>query len=371
MKTSLPLTARIATAPEHSDEIKVIVEGDDLYDDMQAAIAAARSSILLEVYLLAWDEVGRPLLEALAARARDGLDVRVHVDAFGSLLVFPRSAERKLKQAGVKVHRFHHWQWRDPWRYNRRNHRKLLVIDGSVAYLGGFNIHRECSRRHYGEARWRDTHVRVFGDLAAQAQRLFESFWRGDRDYHAPLRVPVRHILWSNHGTYGRRRMGYLLDGLIDSAVERLWFTNPYFVPSLQVQKRLTAAVVRGVDVRILVPGKNDVRLVRWASHAAYAKLLAGGVRIFEYLPRVLHAKTALADGKWSMIGTSNLDYRSVFLNYEVNLFSSDPSLGQALRDQFLADLAESEEISLDVWSRRHFLHYPAESLGWLARRWL
>jgi cardiolipin synthase len=370
MRTVLPHSPGAALA-DAENEIDIFVEGDELYDAMHASVASARSSILLENYILAWDEVGRPLLEAMAARAKEGLDVRVHVDAFGSLLEFPHAAARWLRQAGVQVRRFHRWQWQDPWRYNRRNHRKLMVIDRHVAYVGGFNIHRESSRRHYGQARWRDTHVRVFGELAEHAYQLFDAFWWGDRDYHAPLRQPARHVLLSNHDTYGRRRMSYVMDELIDGAADRLWLTNPYFVPSRRIQNRLTAAARRGVDVRVLVPGKNDVRLARWASHAAYARLLAGGVRIFEYMPRVLHSKTAVTDAQWSMIGTSNLDYRSFFLNYEVNLFSSDPSLCHALRDQFLADLAESEEILPDKWSRRHWLHHPLEAVGWLARRWL
>lgn len=371
MRTILPPPECTSDEPDVGGDIDIFVEGDQLYDAMLASIAAARSSVYLESYILAADEIGQVLLDALASRARAGLEVRLHVDAFGSLFLFPKAAERALEQAGVKVRRFHHWQWRDPWRYNRRNHRKLLVIDRCVAYLGGFNIHRQCSRRHFGEHRWRDTHVRVHGDLAEQASRLFEAFWRRDRSYHSPWRPPARHALWSNHGAYGRRRMRFMMDGLIDGAEDRLWLTNPYFVPSLRVQKRLTAAAMRGVDVRILVPAKTDVRLARWASHAAYARLLAGGVRIFEYLPRVLHAKTVLADDCYAMIGTSNLDYRSIFLNYEINLVSKEPSLNRALHDQFLADLAESKEILPDAWGRRHWLHYPAESLGWLARRWL
>lgn len=370
MRTVLSHPAGAALADPES-EIDIFVEGDELYDAMHESVAAARSSILLENYILAWDEIGRPLLQAMAARARQGLDVRVHVDAFGSLFVLPHAAERELQEAGVQVRRFHRWQWQDPWRYNRRNHRKLMVVDRRVAYLGGFNIHRESSRRQYGEMRWRDTHVRLFGSLAAQAHQLYDTFWQGDRSYHAPLRLPARHVLLSNHDAYGRRRMSRIMDELIDGAADRLWLTNPYFVPSRRIQQRLTAAARRGVDVRVLVPAKNDVQLARWASHAAYAKLLAGGVRIFEYLPRVLHSKTAVADDRWSMVGTSNLDYRSFFINYEVNLFSSEPSLCRALRDQFLADLAESDEILPDKWSRRHWLHHPLEAAGWLARRWL
>lgn len=354
-----------------ANAVEVMVEGDELYDAMRASIMAAHSSIMLENYIVAWDEAGRPLLEALAERAREGLDVRLHVDAFGSLFTFPRAAEQWLKEAGVQVRRFHRWQWRDPWRYNRRNHRKLLVIDRSIAYLGGFNLHRECSRRCYGDARWRDTHVRIRGKLAGQAYLMFDAFWQRDRRYHGPVHWPETHMLLSNHGAYGRRRMHFIMDDLIDSAVDCLWLTNSYFVPSLRIQKRLISAAERGVDVRIMVPAKNDVRLVRWASHAAYAKLLAGGVRIFEYLPRMLHAKTALADGRRGIVGSSNLDYRSFFLNYEIILLSNDPLFCTTLRSQFEEDLGHAEEILLHKWSRRHWLHYPLEGIGWLARRWL
>jgi cardiolipin synthase len=351
--------------------VDILTEGDELYDAMRASVMAAHSSILLENYIVAWDEAGRPLLEALAERAREGLDVRLHVDAFGSLFTFPRAAEQQLKAAGVQVHRFHRWQWRDPWRYNRRNHRKLLVIDRSMAYLGGFNLHRECSRRHYGDARWRDTQVCIRGELAEQAYLMFDAFWRRDRRHHGPDPWPDTHMLLSNHGAHGRRRMHFAMDDLIDSAVDRLWLTNSYFVPSLRIQKRLIAAAARGVDVRVLVPAKSDVRLARWASHAAYAKLLNGGVRIFEYLPRMLHAKTALADDRRGIVGSSNLDYRSFFLNYEINLLSTDPAFCRALRHQFMEDLTSAEEILLDTWSRRHWLHHPLEGIGWLVRRWL
>lgn len=353
------------------DIIDLFVDGDELYDAMCRSIGGARRSVYLETYILAWDEVGRPLLEAMAAAARRGLDVRLHVDAFGSLFLFPRAAERWLESQGVKVRRFHRWRWRDPLRYNRRNHRKLLVVDGREAYVGGFNLHKECSRRHYGAACWRDTHVRLHGALATQAEELFRNFWDGKRRRRIPFELPERHALLATDDLYGSRRIRFVLDKLMDGARDRIWVTNPYFVPSRHVQRKLIRAAKRGVDVRVLVPGKSDFLPARWASHAAYASLLAGGVRIFEYLPRVLHAKTVIADQEWSMVGTSNLDYRSFFLNYEINLISREPSLCRALHGQFLADLAESEEIFPDKWSRRPWLHYPLEAVGWLARRWL
>lgn len=356
-----------------SAAIDLFVEGDELYDAMIRSIGSARRHVYLETYILTDDAAGEPILDAMAARAREGLDVRLHVDAFGSLFEFSRRKERWLKRQGVAVRRFHHWSWRDPWRYNRRNHRKILAVDGREAYLGGFNIHRQSSRRHYGEGRWRDTHLRVYDRLAEQAAELFDIFWRGRRGRrgHRPFLPAERYVLLSSHDGLGRRRMRRVLDQVLERARDRLWLTNPYFVPSRRIQKRLIAAVSRGVDVRVLVPAKNDVRLARWASHAAYAKLLTGGVRIFEYLPRVLHAKTLVADQDWSMVGSSNLDYRSIFLNHEINLFSGERSLCEALRDQFLADLGESIEIFPDAWSGRPWLHYPLEFIGWGARRWL
>jgi cardiolipin synthase A/B len=351
--------------------ISVFNDGDELYAAMLDSIRRARSAILLETYIFVADEVGERFVEALADRARDGLDVRLLVDAFGSLRVLPRAVQRRLKSNGVRVRRFHRWQWRSPLRYNRRDHRKLLVVDGREAYLGGFNIHRESSRRYSGDACWRDTHVRVDGALAEQAQVLFETFWRNRRRRHLPVVWHGGSALLSNHNRYARRRMRRTFDEIIGAARERVWLTNPYFVPDATMQRRLIEAARRGSDVRILVPGTIDVRLVRWASHAAYSRLLAHGVRIFEYQPRLLHAKTMLVDDEWAVVGTSNLDYRSLRHNYEINLVSSDPELRAALAAQHLQDLTHAHEILPDTWERRHSLHYIAEAIGWAARRWL
>jgi len=351
--------------------IDIFTEGDELYAAMGEAIAGARESVDLETYIFTYDSVGQALARRLEERARAGVRVRLHVDAFGSLFEFPRSAEDALKAAGVEVRRFHLWDWRNPGRYNRRNHRKLLVVDGREAYLGGYNVNEDSSYAARGEARWRDTHVRVRSDLARQAQVLFDIFWHSDfkRSLHYP--AGARQFLLSNHNRHARLRLARVFDLMLGSARKTLWLTTPYFVPNQRVQRRLISAARRGVDVRVLVPGKNDVRLARWASHAAYAQLLAGGVRIFEYLPRVLHSKTAVADGRWGMVGSSNLDYRSFFLNYEINLFSREPRLCRVLAEQFEIDLAQSEEIFPDKWSRRHWLHYPLEAVGWAARRLL
>ena len=158
---------------------------------------------------------------------------------------------------------------------------------------------------------------------------------------------------------------------LLRSAERRLYLTTPYFVPDHRTQNELVAAARRDVDVRLLLPGKSDVPITQWAARAAYRKLLAGGVRVFEYQPRVLHAKTAVIDGAVATVGTANLDYRSLFVNYELNLFSANEGLCAALEAQFLVDLAEAEEVTGPGWSSRPWIQLISESAGWIARRWL
>jgi cardiolipin synthase len=350
--------------------IRLYVEGDDLYEAMLASVAAARHEVWLESYILADDAIGRRFVEALAERARAGVDVRLHLDAAGSLFWASARIVRELPRHGVRLRWFHRWSWRDPFRYNRRNHRKLLVIDGTVAYVGGFNIHAESSRKLFGEQRWRDTHVRLDGALARQAAALFDAFWSGDRGWTSVTGDGVANLLLPNTSRRCRTILHCLYDQAFGEAGREAFIATPYFVPDRKLQHRLVNAAGRGVDVRLLVPLKSDVRLARWAGRAAYQFLLRGGVRIFEYLPRMLHAKTVVTDGAWAVVGTANFDYRSLFLNYELTLVSRDTVLCANLRQQFLDDLAESREVRL-IPGTPPWPEQVANTLGWLARRWL
>ncbi|HKJ22543.1 MAG TPA: phospholipase D-like domain-containing protein [Gammaproteobacteria bacterium] len=346
-------------------------EGDVLYDTMLEAIAGARHRVWLESYIFADDAVGRRFAEALAERAQAGCDVRLHIDAAGSLFWVSRRLERDLRNHGVKVRWFHRWHWRRPWRYNRRNHRKLLVVDNRAAFVGGYNIHLENSRRLYGEGRWRDTHVRLTGRYVREAAALFKFFWRGRHRWSPPWRDQRTSVLMPNYTQQCSRVLRCAYAEAFRDARHYIYLTSPYFVPDHRTQNGMITAAQRGVDVRLLVPAKSDVPITRWAARAAYQKLLDGGVRIFEYLPRVLQAKTALADGRWAMVGTANLDYRSLFLNYELNLISRDELLCRQLHAQFMSDLAQAEEIVPKVWAQRPWLEHVAEAIGWFARRWL
>ena len=353
------------------DAFQIYTEGDPLFDAMLAAIAGARHRVWMETYIFADDEVGRRFAQALSERARAGVQVRLLVDALGSLFQFYRSLGPELEQSGVQVRHFHRWQWREPFRYNRRDHRKLLVVDNKEAFLGGFNIHRQSSRRYFGAARWRDTHVSFQGTLARQAAGLFDAFWRGDRHHPPEEDAQASSVLVTNQTLSCRRRLACIYADSLGNARESICLETPYFVPDHHTQKVLCAAARRGVDVRLLVPRTSDVRLARWAANAVYARLLDAGAGIFEYLPRMLHAKVAVVDGKWATLGTANLDYRSLFQNYELNLVSRDPGLCRRLQEQFETDLTEASAVCATRWRQRRWVPRLAELLGWSVRRWL
>lgn len=353
------------------DGIELITEGDELYNAMAQAITEARQSIALTSYIFAPDEVGQPLLNLLMERAQAGIDVRVQIDALGSAGLLPHQCEQRLKDAGVQLHRFNRWNWRQPLHFNRRDHRKLLAVDGAVAFVGGFNIHRQSSMRHYGPQRWRDTHARFKGRLADDARALFDAFSSGDLDWAPTPRPGSSARLLPSTSRRCRRILRCAYRDAIAGATQRIWLSTPYFVPDGALRRMLGAAARRGVDVRILTTRPTDVPLVRWAAQALYPELLAEDVRIFEYLPRMLHAKTLVIDDDWNCIGTANFDYRSLFTNYEISLLDTSSSLTYKLATQFLQDLQEAEEVTPSTWRRRTWLSGMMAQIGYLARRWL
>jgi len=365
----------IAGAMVEGNTHRLYIEGDDLYAAMLAAIKAASNSIQLETYIFADDEIGRRFADALLDAVKRGVDVRLHIDAAGSLFWHLHALARRLKQGGVRVHWFHRWSWRQPWRYNRRNHRKMLIIDRQRVFLGGYNIHRENSRACYGEQRWHDLHISVSGRLGEQAAQLFDAFWYGKGNaWMSPL--PSGDMLLSNHTHASRKAMRRIYRNGFARARFSIDVATPYFVPDYRTRQALITAAQRGVQVRLLLPRKTDVRVARWAAHASYARLLEAGVNIFEYLPRVLHAKLVVFDGnqasgRWVAVGTANIDYRSFFVNYELNLITADPILCHDLQQQFEHDLQYSEKLNARHWARRPWFHRLAEAIAWLVRRWL
>lgn len=356
-------------APEHARSYEIFVEGDDLFDAMVRDILKARRTILLETYILKEDRIGRRILDALEAVARRGIEVHLRLDAFGSKGLVSRRTVDVLRESGVLVNWSRPWSWRHPLQYQRRNHRKLLAVDAAIAYIGGFNIGEESSLICRGPQRWRDTHIRLTSAIAKQAAALFRDF--AEKRKHRREEWIDGSLLMPNYGLACRYRWRCLLNNRFRMAAKRIWLTTPYFVPDSGTQKRLKNAAKRGVDVRVLVPAKSDVPITQWAARMSYGNLLRVGVKIYEYRARVLHAKTALIDDDWSMIGTSNFDYRSFFTNYELNFLSRSSEMNASLAAIFADDLKTSARISYSAWLKRPYLQQASELIGWMARRWL
>jgi cardiolipin synthase len=349
----------------------VYAEGDLLFQAMLADLQAATRSIRLESYIFASDAVGAAFVSALLKAAQRGVSVALRTDHAGSFFTLARADIRRLRNNGVDFHWSRRWTPRHPLTFNQRNHRKLLIVDDQVVYLGGFNIHAPSSLRLQGPSRWRDTHLRFVGPLAAAAAEIFDSC---REDAHEPVKGPPAvgmTQLIPNSSPRCRHVWRCALHDALQEARTRIWVTTPYFVPDRRLQKQLCDAAARGIDVRLLVPGKSDVPMAQWAARAAYARLLTCGVRIYEYLPRVLHAKTMLVDDRWAAIGTANMDYRSLFVNDEINLVDREGGLNHALCELFTADLAESQEIRDAPWRLRPWSALLTESIGWMMRRWL
>lgn len=244
-------------------------------------------------------------------------------------------------------------------------------MDDEQVFLGGFNIHRENSRSLYGEARWRDTHLLAGKKLAVEAGRQFDAVWDGRQEFMDTRITGESAVVISNIFRNCRRRFRCMYWDRITNAKANVYLTTPYFVPDWKTLHRLASAARQGIDVRLLVPCKSDVPIVQWAAHAVYAGLLEAGVRIYEYLPRPLHAKTAVIDGEWSIVGSSNLDYRSFGINYEISIVARDPILAGRLTEQFLHDLEESEEIVPATWAKRSGSQRFYEWIGRAVQRWL
>jgi cardiolipin synthase len=360
---------------EGSGAFQLFVEGDALFDAMITEIEGATEAIWMESYIFATDEVGARFVSALAAKARSGVDVRLHLDAFGAGQRDFDKFRRELERSGVRFRWFRPFDLRHPLRYFQRNHRKLLVVDGRDAFLGGFNIRRLNSRRLHGASRQRDTHVRVQGPLATLAASHFIRLWREARPLPANA-IPeeadgIEGLLVPSYSRKCQKRLACLHAGLIGMAQSCVYLTSPYFSPGTVVDRALQDVARRGVDVRLLVPRRSDPLVAGWATRAAYAQLLSAGVRVYEYLPRQLHAKTSVVDNGWSIVGSANLDYRSLFINQELVLFARNRVLAGQLQAQYLQDISDAREVTLRTWLSRGWRARGFELIGWAARRLL
>ena len=354
----------IAETPMYpGNRADVLANGDGTYPRLFDDLAGARESITLHLYYCRPGRMADDFRDILIDRARAGVDVFFLRDAYGSQEL-TREYLRALEEGGVRVHSFRPTHWYELHKAQHRSHTRVIVIDGRIGYTGGFGI----DDKWFGDGRtnegWRETNVRFTGPAVAHHQATFVAGWA---EASGDLLVSEK-LFPSLDGEVGETLAGAihaaptagstvserLLALTIAGARNRLWISNAYFVPDDDFRRLLIDAVRRGTDVRILTAGeKNDTRVTRYASLHRYEELLAGGVRIYEYQPSMMHAKTVAADGAWSIIGSMNFDNRSFALNDESVFVAHDRPMAAELERLFTDDLTRAHEITLAEWRRR------------------
>jgi len=344
-----------ATGAERVDgnAIRLQFDGPDTFDAWIEAIDRAETYIHFENYILRNDRVGRVFRDALIRKAAQGVQVRVLYDWVGSWAT-NRRYWKPFREAGVEVRAFNPPSVRNPFGILQRDHRKVVCVDGEVAFVGGFCVGEEWAGKG-GHAPWRDTGIEMRGPAAAVCARAFQRIWeqigepvaREARSRPQDVEPVGDTPVWIIEGEPWRSRVYRETQLIAASARERIWITDPYFVAPFPVGEALTAAARDGVDVRILLPAHNNWPLVGTLSRGGYRGLLEAGVRIFEWQGPMIHAKTTVADGLWSRIGSSNMNFASLLGNWEIDVGVLDEDLAAQMEGLFLADLASSVEIVL------------------------
>ncbi|MDO9495699.1 MAG: phospholipase D-like domain-containing protein [Nocardioides sp.] len=352
-----PVTAP-STVTVGDGTVTTYTYGRDLYEDMLAAIDGAQRQILLETYIWKGDETGERFKSALAAAADRGVEVYCIYDGFANLVVSPVF---KRFPDNMKVLRYPlyaaGWRFFDLARYGR-DHRKILVVDESVGFVGGYNIGSAY------ETEWRDTHVRITGPAVWDLKRAFADFWNLNR--RRRLRASERPLLletastWEPHIRVQRnvpRLWMFPIRSMYIEAINRasrnIWMTTAYFTPDQDFVDAMRHAALRGVDVRLLLPLKSNHIVADWISRGYFSQLLASGVRIFRYKDAMVHAKTATVDGTWTTVGTANIDRLSLQGNYEINVEVIDEQLAKRLEEVFATDESNCLELTRGEWEAR------------------
>jgi len=356
------------------NQAEILNNGDQIFPAMTGAIREARKTVNLESYIFKDDKAGKIIAQALMDAARRGVEVRVLVDGTGSKFAGPLLD--RMRRAGVKAAMFRPIRLTTLYKIARRTHRKILVVDGTVSFTGGFCIEDSWLGDARNPKEWRDMMVRATGPVSAQMQAIFSEDWTfttgeilaGDK-FYPPIdpagEISAQAIKVSRGDSSSLAAMLYFV--AIQSARESIHLQNAYFVPNRQIREALIQAARRGVDVRIMVPGRHiDQPLVRMASRLHYGELLTAGVRIFEYNRTMMHNKDGVIDGIFSIIGSINFDSRSMHENAEESLAFYDRGFGARLEATFAADERHCREITYGSWKRRSIEQRLAEIVSGL-----
>jgi cardiolipin synthase len=388
----------------HCPTPKIVVSGNELtlFEESGPCIAAmvadirqARQRAWLESYIIADDAAGRAVADALIERAAAGIDVRLMYDAIGCLYT-PQAYFDRLAAGGVKVHAFHSirdriWKIRFLRFLNRRNHRKLLVVDDRVGYFGGMNLvdlrgvasRSDVKARHLPmSAGWRDLHVRLLGPKQADIAEEMDRLWRWRNRQRIPTSIAWRvgqmlascsdaiHF-FASRPSRRNRRIARIVGPLIRRAEREIVISMAYFLPDGQVLRELLRARRRGLRVRVVVPGASDVKLVQWATRHLCRRLLASGIRMYERKDFMLHSKVMVIDGQWTVVGSANLDPRSLRINLEFLAVISSHAMAAAAINFCRHEVLHSRRLRLSEIRRRPWWQQLRDRLAWSFRRWL
>lgn len=346
--------ARAAGAPlVGGNAVSVLRDADENYPAWLSAIAGARRSVLFENYILADDTIGREFIAVMAERARAGVAVRLIYDWMGALGVGTHGMLQPLLEAGGQVRCFNRPRFDSPFGWLTRDHRKMVAVDSEIGYVSGLCVSdkwRGDAKR--GIAPWRDTGIEIRGPVVADIERAFAQTWaangEGALDVVPVTAAPAGDVLLRVLVTEPNLAGLYRLDQMIAAlARETLWLTDAYFVGIAPYVQALRAAAHDGVDVRLLVPGTSDIPFVGQVSRSGYRPLLEAGIRVFEWNGAMLHAKTAVADGRWARVGSTNLNIASWIGNYELDIAIEDQDCARVMQQMYEADLGNATEIVL------------------------
>jgi len=374
------------------NHVLLLQDGPATYQAMYDAIVVAQDHINMETYILDDDEVGRRFAQALIDKQQQGVQVNLIHDSFGTLNT-PVEFFQRMADSGINVLEFNPvnpLMTRKEWELNQRDHRKLLIVDGHTAFLGGINISSVYSggsfskgsraARTEGDLKWRDTDLQIKGPVVAEFQKLFIASWEGQkgkplapRDYYPSIAVAGKEVVRAI-GSSPDERYSLIYATLlsaIGSAESNVHITNAYFAPDPQLLEALQAAAQRGVDVKLILPSKTDSTLIFHLGRSYYEQLLRAGVKIYERQGMILHSKTALIDGVWATVGSTNLDWRSFLHNWELNAVVLGSDFGSQLQAMFDKDLAASDKITLEQWQQRPLNWRIKESFSRVWKYWL
>ncbi len=353
--TRIPIAGSAVTTYTH---------GDDLFEAMLTAIRSARRQIYFETFIWKADSIGAQFKQALIEAAQRGVAVHVIFDGFANLVVRPSFYDFPPTVQVLRFPVFRPGLLHLDLRHTGRDHRKILVVDSEIGFVGGYNVGQLYARH------WRDTHLRIEGPAVWELENAFVDFWNEFRRRGQPELADHGAAQWEARIQAARNapsRMLFPVRGLylraIDRATTRIFITQAYFIPDREILRALLAAARRGVDVRILVPEYSNHILADWVARGYYSALLDGGVRIFLYQGAMVHAKTATIDGRWSTVGTANIDRLSLLGNYEVNLELFSDEQAAHMEQVFAHDLGTSRPLTQHEWQGRGLLARVTERL--------